>query len=455
MKIHVNNPVWAAITPPEYRDILMPVASYSAFYYKYNYEQQRNVRFDYRKELINKKGLFLAGLIPRFRSYLEQKGITCEVIDHNTYSKRVVATPYIKGITFRPDQARAIKAAVDNKRGVIIAPTGSGKTVVLGGIASCFPKGRTLFLCHTKDLLQQTYEEFKKFGFKNIGIINQQNRSLEGDIVIAIRQSFIKLDPEEYMDYFDQVLIDECHHSKDSDSQIVEILSNMVADVRIGVSATFPGDKASQLTIEGAIGPIINELTVEEGIELGILSKPIIKIRKTAYQYPIHDLRLYKDVYQQGIVDNYARNRQIMMDVAREMERGNSTLTFVSKIEHGENLLQVARSMGIDGVHFIHGETDDETRSKVKKGLMNKKIKAVIATTIWDEGVNIPSLNVIVNAAGGKSEIKALQRIGRGLRTAEGKDTVIVYDYFDPSHHFLIGHFGERFTLYCEKGWIA
>jgi superfamily II DNA or RNA helicase len=455
MKIYVNNPVWSAVDP-QYRDLLGPPVSHPAFWYKYDKTSGRMKRMDYTKNMIDVKGNFLTGLIPRLKWYMDRKGIKYEIINKIKYDDSPVATPFIKGIKFRPDQKRAINAALENRRGIIVAPTGSGKTVVLGGLVSCYPKGRTLFLCHGKDLLQQTYDEFGKFGFKDLGLIDAKHRDLNGKVVVAIRQSFIKLDPEDYMDYFDRVFIDECHHSKEDDSQIVEILSNMTAEERIGVSATFPSSKAARLTLEGCIGPVIDELTVQEGIELGIISTPDIRIRKTEYHYHLHDLDRYTDVYQEGIVDNYSRNRQIMKDVKAEVQQGNSTLTFVTKIEHGENLLQAAEDIGLEDVHFIHGSTEDDERTWIKKNLMKKKIKAVIATTVWDEGINIPSLNCVLNAAGGKSEIKTLQRIGRGLRTDEEtrKTRLTYYDYFDPSHYFLIEHFGQRCTLYCEMGWI-
>ena len=68
--------------------------------------------------------------------------------------------------------------------------------------------------------------------------------------------------------------------------------------------------------------------------------------------------------------------------------------------------------------------------------------------------LNIPELNVVINDAGGKSEIATLQAIGRGLRRTVNKSELIIYDFFDNSHHYLVSHFGERFSLYCDMNWI-
>ena len=88
------------------------------------------------------------------------------------------------------------------------------------------------------------------------------------------------------------------------------------------------------------------------------------------------------------------------------------------------------------------------------KNLKSGELDTVIATTILNEGVNIPSLGAVINAAGGKSEIIILQKIGRGLRVTDKKKEIHLVDFFDNSHRFLIEHFGERLSLYFNKEWI-
>jgi len=92
---------------------------------------------------------------------------------------------------------------------------------------------------------------------------------------------------------------------------------------------------------------------------------------------------------------------------------------------------------------------------KIKEALDEKKIHCVIATAVWYEGISIRSLNVIINAAGGKSEIRTLQTIGRGLRVTDEKKTVIIWDVWDISHRYLIEHAGERLCTYMDSGWLG
>ena len=86
--------------------------------------------------------------------------------------------------------------------------------------------------------------------------------------------------------------------------------------------------------------------------------------------------------------------------------------------------------------------------------MINKEIPAVIATTIWNEGINIPTLNVLINCGGGKSEIRAIQTASRSLTAIEGKEVGYIVDVFNPLHRSFIDHFGHRVSLYCEKGWM-
>jgi len=77
----------------------------------------------------------------------------------------------------------------------------------------------------------------------------------------------------------------------------------------------------------------------------------------------------------------------------------------------------------------------------------------VICTVVWKEGIDIPSLDCVINAAGGKSEIATLQAIGRGLTKIEGKDETEIIDFLDP-YKFLAQHAIMRLQIYVKMGWL-
>jgi superfamily II DNA or RNA helicase len=107
-------------------------------------------------------------------------------------------------------------------------------------------------------------------------------------------------------------------------------------------------------------------------------------------------------------------------------------------------------------IEFVWSNVSGADRAAIKKDLNSGNIDVVIADAVWKEGVDIPTLGAIINASGGKSEINTIQTLGRGLRTVEGiKEDVILVDIFDPSHKYLIEHFGLRLCLYFDEGWMG
>lgn len=253
--------------------------------------------------------------------------------------------------------------------------------------------------------------------------------------------------------YVEGVLVHNCHHLSSMTGQYADILTNILAPIRIGLTATLPTEQEALLAIESFIGPLIDEVTVAEGQELGIMADIKIKFLKVPLSHKVKDLRKYQDVYEWGVVKREDQHKLIAETVLKEVTTGNSVLVIVNRIDHGNNLLEAISRLDIPCM-FAQGATDSDLRKEIKEALNNKDIHCVIATTIFREGIDIPELNVIINAAGGKSEISTLQAIGRGLRLTKTKRQLTLYDIFDPSNRFLVEHFGERICLFSNMNWI-
>jgi len=312
-----------------------------------------------------------------------------------------------------------------------------------------------LFLCHSLSIINQTKSEFKKFGFKKVGVLGGGSTcTWEDRIILSTIQSFIKLNPKKYKDKFDIVIVDECHHINNEKSQYAKVLKNLFAPRRLGFTATLPSTKYSKLVLEGLIGPVIGELTVEEGIKMEILAKPIIKMIPVTYSNFIGELKLYKDIYREGVVQNKTRNRLILIKAIDRIRRENkSVLVMVKEIAHGEVLVEMAKELFDYDLTFVRGSTDGKTREEVRTALDEKGIKGVIATAVWREGINVRSLDTIINACGGRSEIMTIQAIGRGLRLADGKTEVEIIDFLD-RYKYLAQHCVERMSIYADKRWL-
>lgn len=464
IKITCLDQVHCSLSGRDYK-VVKPSLCYKAVFYKQKQFGRERITYDKSVAIKDKttgEWLFPSGLLGRVMRYCERNKISVELDGDDIMGRIESAGAHLKGIKFRPDQIEVIKklTGASPQRGVILAPTGSGKTLVGLGILSCFPSRKALWLCHTLDLMNQTFEEATKFGFK-ASKLGGGNNDFGGDLKIATRQTFSKMleHGETIKGFYDElaeieiVVVDEAHHVTTFDGQYANILSNLLAPIRLGLTATMPDRPDSRMALEAFVGPKIGEVSIQQGMEEGFLAQPKIQLLRSKKDQRIKQLNRYPEVYRRGIVENRHRNKMIMSKVGKFLMEGKSVLILVTQIEHGTQLQYIGQDIGIQ-TRFVQGATESEARKKIKKTLESKKTKCVISTTVWREGINIPSLDVVVNAAGGKSEIMTLQAIGRGLRTTTDKKEVIIVDVFDPSHHYLVNHFGERITLYMKNGWL-
>jgi len=411
--------------------------------------------------LDKRNGLFYFGFLERVKEYLITKKIKYEI----KINEQILNTPEIKknkpsikGITFFPDQIDLITKAIEKERGMIVSPTGTGKSILAIGIMSCYPSAKILFLCHNLSILTQFKKDLEGFGYNKE--VSFMGGGVEVDnskrILVASIASFAKLDPELWMDKFDCVIIDEVHRIGKRTSQYSQVMGHSLAQIKIGFTATMPKEKEISLNIEGLLGPIIGEYKLNDAADDGRLVKPKITLIPVKWdeRFDMTKTNSYRKIYLEYVVNNKARNRKIIMETRKRIKEGQTVLIFVKEIEHGKILEKMFKGVKLDKkVKFVNGSTKIDVRETVKQALNSKIIKGVIVTVVWKEGVNIPTLNTIINAHGGKSFIEVLQVIGRGTRVAEGKEYLEVIDMVDP-YKYLAQHFVQRLQIYIENGWI-
>jgi len=427
--------------------IIKPVLSYKKTWVRPN--KKKTIIENYDANVLT-KGLFLTGLIPRIKSRFPDIKIVGDL-------EKLIPTkkPHLKGITPREDQLRLINEAIIQGRGVLLSPTGSGKTIVAMLLLSCFPEAKVLFLCHSLSIIKQTEKEMKKFGFTGLQILGggEKKFSKKKRITLSTIQTFVKINPAEWCDFFDIVIVDECHHIVSATSQYAKVLGANLSPMRIGLTATLPTKPESILYMEGYLGPVVGEVTVMEGVEKKMLAKPKIKLIPVPYNSSIGDLNRYVDIYREGIVENRARNRLILEEAKKQIDQDKTVLIMVKEISHGDNLVKMGRSLfGMDIV-FVQGKTEGGIRGLIQQTLNEKITKCVVCTAVWREGVNIKSLNTIILALGGKSAIQTAQALGRGLRIDKDKESVLLVDMLDP-YKYLAQHSIQRISLYVNNSWM-
>jgi len=254
--------------------------------------------------------------------------------------------------------------------------------------------------------------------------------------------------------YANGVLVHNCHHISAMDGTYAKILSLMPAPIRVGLTATPPKDGTeARLALEGFIGPQLEEISMEQGLASGILAIPKMKFIKLEPDRKVRELRRYEDVYTEGIVRNKNRNRLILSEARQQIREGKTVLIVVLRLEHADELVSMGSAMGVLPV-IVNGATEGDAREQLRLAMNRKEVNCVICTAVWREGVNIPSLGCLINAAGGKAEIMTIQVLGRGLTRTEGKDEGILIDVLDNSHPYLSSHAIERLCIYSSQGWL-
>lgn len=154
---------------------------------------------------------------------------------------------------------------------------------------------------------------------------------------------------------------------------------------------------------------------------------------------------VYGNVYKQAIVENEARNAQIVLMANKFYKSGRKILILVKQIAHGKLLEKL-----IPDSIFLHGSTGKKKRQKHLDLMREGKPQITIASVIFDEGIDCKPLNTLILAGGGKSPTRALQRIGRILRPYEGKIDAIAVDFMD-NCKYMQSHSSKRASIYATE----
>ena len=157
----------------------------------------------------------------------------------------------------------------------------------------------------------------------------------------------------------------------------------------------------------------------------------------------------YQTAYKDYIVENDIRNNMITKLAGELIEKKYTPLVLFKQIKHGEILLNKFQEIGIR-CDMLYGNDDLNRRNEIKDKLINKEIDLIVASTIFDIGLDLPQLNALILASGGKSSIRALQRIGRVIRAMPGKKYAAVVDFYDQVKFFK-KHSRIRYEIYSAE----
>ena len=399
------------------------------------------------------RGSMPTGLLGLLLEFLRSREVSFELRDMRTPLLEV--EPILKLGRFdliSPDydyQADAVRKSLTAGCGVLSIATNGGKTIIAASIIKSLGLP-ALFVVNGKDLLFQTYDVFNDV-LEDVAMYGAGSHS-HGTVTVAMAQSLVKLAKKtpSMLKRYEIIFSDECHRLP-SDT-LETIFNRCPARYRFGLSGTaLDENPVRNYRLMAVTGPIISEIRNKELIERGVSAKPTVYFSLSKGDKLVAGTK-YSTAVNLGIVYNEERNLQIVELVKKLQKEGKNTILVLSPRKmHGLELFNLMQYESMD-VTFNHGSTPDFIRKttlqefKTEGGIM-------LASIIFDEGVDIPKMDALILAGGGKKFRRLLQRVGRALRKKEDENIVVVYDFYDWQHKNLAAHSANRLKAHLGEGF--
>ena len=411
---------------------------------------------------------FASGLLSRVKKHLSGLAVPFEVEDCRRQTPDLdkefalqTAFSFRDTIESRPEQFDVVLKALQKKRGLLNCATNSGKTEVACAIVAEYHRQtkvvpRVLFLIHRASLARQTRKRFHRHLSGRIPVLLAGAGSREIPrigVLVATTQTASRLveakntEFRKFLEQCDIAFVDELHINKAASTS--RIMDNCAASMRYGLSGTIDtSNQAKMLHYIGMTGPIIAEISNRELVQLGRSARPFIRFVE------VHAGRVsgnYGYSYQRGVVRCRQRNRLILRETLRHVGKERATLITVSRVSHGKILQRLLESATDVRCEFIWGKTPLRVREEAVKEFERGNVAILIASEIFNVGMDVPSIEAWVNAAGGLGWELVLQRLGRVLRRKKGANRVYISDFVDLHNEYLLAHSLARIRHYQKE----
>lgn len=355
-------------------------------------------------------------------------------------------------------QEEAVQAMIEAKYGILQSPAGSGKTQMGIALATRL-KRKTLWLCHTLDLVRQSKERAELYMSKDLmGMITEGKVNIGSGITFATVQTMSKLDLARYRNEWDCIITDEVHRVSGTPTAVTQyqrVLNNLSARHKYGLSATVhrsDGMIAATYALVGEIAyKVPDEAVADKIMRVGICPVGTAVVQSRAMLNTDGTLNYAKMI---SYLTTCEERQQIIVDTLLENE-GRSCLILSDRLEHLEDLInRLPTLVQMDAV-MISGKMTSKKgkadREKAIEDMRTGKKKYLFATySLAKEGLDIPRLERLFLTTPQKDYAVITQAIGRVARTFEGKDDPIAYDFVDNTM-YLVKAYKKRCSTYKKN----
>lgn len=352
----------------------------------------------------------------------------------------VTPYPYQQEILDKIQAERQIRG---NFKNLIVAATGTGKTVISAFDYKNFCKelyrpANLLFVAHREEILKQSIATFrgilKDNNFGDLFVGNEKPASLNNLFVSIQTFNSRALTNVTTPDFYDYIIVDEFHHAAAHSYQ--ELLTYYKPKVLLGLTAT-PERMDGKSILEYFNNRITAEIRLPEAIDRKLLCP--FQYFGVTDEVDLSDLKWERGGYNRKELSNvYTINQAvacrranlIIQSIFKYVTDINEVkgLGFCVSKEHAKFMSDYFNSKNIPSMYLV-SETSDEERNSAKKRLVEGYVRFIFVVDIYNEGVDIPEVNTVLFLRPTESLTIFLQQLGRGLRLCEGKDCLTVLDF--------------------------
>jgi superfamily II DNA or RNA helicase len=439
------------------------------YFFNPNYKLKR---WDGKKRFFSETGITFITLLPEIIEFLQQQGYTSFAVRDKRKKFEIelehITADYFshKQITLADHQVAAINALFDNYGGVLRAGTGAGKTIITAALCDKFNQKNlnAIVIVPNYDLVLQTVAAFQRCGV-DVGEFSGKKKDVEHANVISTWQAL--QNNSDVLKLFNVLILDECQGIGGNVLQKLITEDGKHMPIRIGMTATIPDDECNRLTLKCNIGDIVYEVTAGELIEKGWLSDVHINCitlkEDLTYEYkkfkrdnPEADISYAE--YFDGYFPDFAsemgycvksenRNLKISELVTNCIDNTGNVLIILNSVKHGKHLEHL-----IPGSVFVYGSTKTKDRTRTYASYKDNDNIIMISTyKLVQAGLDVPRIYNLFLIDAGKSFVRTVQSIGRGLRKAEDKVHIEVFDIHS-NFKYSTEHLKERIKHYkAEK----
>lgn len=411
-----------------------------------------------------------AGWIGKLRQRLKRAGFEVKVINRTPHPKPEIFVPQwdrLRNIELRWKQDQVINTVLKYDYARVDCPTGYGKSWMIAAICQLLPKARFHITTHSKDVIEQLYFDLAT-KLPSVGICTgAKKKRLDSRVMLFSGKSLHRGGGDT-----DILIVDEVHEFGTVDYMQRVQKYRQARIYGFSASHNARNDKAD-FELEGLFGQIRAKVSYQEGVEFNCVV-PI----KVFWHDVVMDINPCAGVENSvarnrwGIWRNDVRNRKIA-DAAKQFDDDTQVLIVVDTVDHAVHLKKLLPEFelcyseaGMDGdsrrKYVNWGLIDeyepimtDERRHRLKTRFSKGSLKKVIATGVWNRGVDFRNLQVVIRADAKASKIADTQIPGRVARLGDGKDKPhgIVVDFRDQFDDGLRDRANKRRRNYVEMGW--